>query len=93
MDTLRGVPEDISRWLADKAPHDSVEILFAAFCRDIIRFIAPVWRASLSLEVLHPEISGWQHVWIDENLSIQESDRANAATSPSYLNKPHPCGR
>jgi adenylate cyclase len=62
MDAPQGTPEDISLWLAEKAPHDSVETLFAAFCRDIIRFIAPVWRASLSLEVLHPEVSGWQHV-------------------------------
>lgn len=88
MAALEGTPEDISQWLADKAPHDSVEVLFAAFCRDVVRFIAPVWRSSLSLEVLHPEVSGWQHVWIDETLSIQESGRANAATSPSYLNSP-----
>jgi adenylate cyclase len=82
------VSHDISRWLAHKAPHDSVEALFAAFCRDIVRSIAPVWRASLGLEVLHPEVSGWQHVWTDENLSVRESDRATAATSPSYLNSP-----
>ncbi|MGO4385939.1 adenylate/guanylate cyclase domain-containing protein [Microvirga sp. 2YAF29] len=88
MDAPQRTPEDISRWLADEAPHASVEVLFAAFCRDIVRLIAPVWRASLSLEVLHPEVSGWQHVWIDESLSIQVSDRANAATSPSYLNSP-----
>ncbi|WP_457090991.1 adenylate/guanylate cyclase domain-containing protein [Microvirga sp. P5_D2] len=81
-------PHDIPQWLADKAPHDSVEVLFAAFCRDVIRFIAPVWRASLGLEVLHPEISGWQHVWMDESLSVRESDRATASTSPSYLNSP-----
>lgn len=80
--------EDISRWLANDAPHDSVEALFAAFCQDIVRAIAPVWRASLGLEVLHPEVSGWQHVWTDESLSVREADRATAATSPSYLNSP-----
>jgi adenylate cyclase len=80
--------EDIARWLAQDAPHDSVEVLFAAFCREIARSVAPVWRASLGLEVLHPEVSGWQHVWTDENLSVRESDRATAAISPSYLNSP-----
>jgi adenylate cyclase len=80
--------KDITRWLANDAPHDTVEALFAAFCREIVRSIAPIWRASLGLEVLHPEVSGWQHVWTNESLSMRESDRATAATSPSYLNSP-----
>jgi adenylate cyclase len=65
--------EDISLWLANEAPHDTVKGL---------------WRASLGLEVLHPEVSGWQHVWTDKNLSVRASDRATAPTSESYLNSP-----
>lgn len=38
--------------------------------------------------VLHPEVSGWQHIWTDQSLSVRESERATAATSPSYLNSP-----
>lgn len=83
-----GRMKDIARWLADDAPHDTVEALFAAFCREIIHAIAPVSRASLGLEVLHPEVSGWQHIWTDQSLSVRESERATAATSPSYLNSP-----
>jgi adenylate cyclase len=80
--------KDITRWLVGDAPHDTVETLFSAFCRDVVRSVAPVWRASLGLEVLHPEVSGWQHVWTDESLSVRESDRATAITSLAYLNSP-----
>ena len=82
--------DDISRWLANEAPHDSVKDLFAAFCQKIVRSGVPVWRASLGLEVLHPEVSGWQHVWTDESLSVHAADRATAPTSESYLNGPDP---
>ncbi|TDQ09165.1 adenylate cyclase [Phyllobacterium brassicacearum] len=80
--------DDIARWLADGAPHHSVGALFDAFCREIVRSGLPLWRASLGLEVLHPEVSGWQHVWTDESLSVAASDRATAPTSQSYLNSP-----
>ncbi|WP_052003059.1 adenylate/guanylate cyclase domain-containing protein [Microvirga sp. BSC39] len=80
--------EDITLWLANEAPHDTVQGLFAGFCQEIVRSGVPVWRASLGLEVLHPEVSGWQHVWTDESLSVRASDRATASTSESYLNSP-----
>jgi adenylate cyclase len=80
--------EDIALWLAREAPHDTLEALFAAFCREIVRSLAPVWRASLGLEVLHPEVSGWLHVWEDQSLSVHEADRATAPTSLSYLTSP-----
>lgn len=84
MDRIDG----IARWLVDQASHGNVKDLFAGFCREIVQAGWPVWRASLGLEVLHPEVSGWQHVWVDESLSVRESDRATAASSPSYLNSP-----
>jgi adenylate cyclase len=80
--------EEITRWLVNDAPHDTAEALFAAFCREIARAVAPVWRASLGLELLHPEVSGWQHVWTNERLSVRQADRATAPTSLSYLNSP-----
>jgi adenylate cyclase len=84
MDRIDG----IGRWLIDQAPHGNVKDLFAGFCREAVRAGWPVWRASLGLEVLHPEVSGWQHIWINESLSVREADRATAASSPSYLNSP-----
>ncbi|WP_048707595.1 adenylate/guanylate cyclase domain-containing protein [Microvirga massiliensis] len=80
--------EDIALWLANDAPHDTLEALFGAFCREIVRSGTPVWRASLGLEVLHPEVSGWQHVWTDESVSVHGADRATAPTSPSYMSSP-----
>lgn len=52
--------EDIARWLANDEHHNGVKELFAAFCQQIVRSGMPVGRASLGLEVLHPEASGWQ---------------------------------
>jgi adenylate cyclase len=80
--------EDIARWLVNDAPHSSVKGLFSAFCLEIVRSGAPVWRSSLGLEVLHPEVSGWQHVWTQESLSVHPADRATAPTSESYLKGP-----
>ncbi|MDP8917642.1 MAG: adenylate/guanylate cyclase domain-containing protein [Pseudomonadota bacterium] len=80
--------EAFARWLASEASHGTVQGLFAGFCQEVVRSGIPVWRASLGLEVLHPEVSGWQHVWTNESLSVRGSDRATAATSPSYLNSP-----
>jgi adenylate cyclase len=80
--------EDIALWLANDAPHDTIEALFTAFCGEIVRSGEPVWRASLGLEVLHPEVSGWQHVWTDESVSVHGADRATAPTSQSYLTSP-----
>jgi adenylate cyclase len=80
--------DGLARWLTADAPHASVEALFPAFCRELVSRGLPVWRGSLALEVLHPEVSGWLHVWTDETVTIRESDRATASTSSSYLNSP-----
>jgi adenylate cyclase len=80
--------EDIARWLANDAPHDSVRELFIAFCQEVVRSGIPVGRASLGLEVLHPELSGWQYIWTSEGHSVHASDRATALTSETYLNSP-----
>ena len=77
--------EALARWLAKEALHDPVQELFSGFCQEVVRSGTPVWRASLGLEVLHPEVSGWQHIWTNESLSLHEADRATAATSQSYL--------
>ena len=80
--------EDVARWLAERPLQDSVKTLFAAFCPMIVQSGVPLSRCSLALEVLHPEVSGWQHIWTHESQSLRKSDRANAATSHAYLNSP-----
>jgi adenylate cyclase len=68
--------------------YGTVKALFAGFCEEIIRSRTPVWRASFGLEGLHPEVSGLLHVWEDQSVSVQESDRATVPTSQTYLNSP-----
>jgi adenylate cyclase len=80
--------DGLAIWLADEAPHGSVGELFTAFCRELVRRGFPVWRASLGLEVLHPEVSGWLHVWTDEGTVARQSARAGVTLSPSYRNSP-----
>jgi adenylate cyclase len=79
---------DLASWLANDAPHDSVSNLFNAFCRQVVLSGVPVWRASLGLEGLHPEVSGWQHIWMQKSLTLEATDRATAPTSQSYLTSP-----
>jgi adenylate cyclase len=79
---------DLASWLANDAPHDTVSNLFNAFCRQVVLSGVPVWRASLGLEGLHPEVSGWQHIWLQESLTLEATDRARATTSQSYLTSP-----
>jgi adenylate cyclase len=78
----------LGRWLADSAPHHALDELFSAFCRKIVQRGLPVWRATLGLEVLHPEVSGWLHVWTDTALSVWQTERTGSVHSASYLNSP-----
>ena len=80
--------DGLARWLVEAAPHEAVDRLFPEFCREIVRRGLPIFRGTLGLEVLHPEVSGWLHVWTDEATTVHESDRAGIATSASYLNSP-----
>lgn len=79
---------DLANWLANDAPHDTVSNLFNAFCRQLVISGVPVWRAALGLEGLHPEVSGWQHVWTQDSLTLEATERATVQTSQSYLTSP-----
>jgi hypothetical protein len=72
--------QHLALWLANEAPHKTIKALFAGFCQEMVQSGVPVWRASLGLEGLHPEVSGQLHVWEDQSASVQESDRATAPT-------------
>lgn len=80
--------DGLGRWLADSAPHHALDELFPAFCRKIVHRGLPLWRATLGLEVLHPEVSGWLHVWTDAALSVQQRERTGTTLPASYLNSP-----
>lgn len=59
--------------------------LFAGFCTRIAEWICPLWRATLGLEVLNPELSGSQLVWRDGALTRTEVNRAGIMTRMDYL--------
>jgi adenylate cyclase len=59
--------------------------LFAGFCTRIDEWICPLWRSTLGLEVLNPELSGSQLVWREGALTRTEVNRAGIMTSGDYL--------
>jgi len=62
--------------------------LFAGFCARIAESICPLWRSTLGLEVLNPELSGSQLVWRDGALTRTEIGRAGMMTREDYLKSP-----
>jgi adenylate cyclase len=81
---------DLGRWLADAAERiPAIEDLFRGYCLELAARGLPIWRGSLGLEVLHPEVSGSLIIWEDESaIVVSESERAGILQSASYLNSP-----
>jgi len=62
--------------------------LFSGFCGLVRETAAPLWRASLGLEVLNPELSGSQLIWKDGGLNRTEIGRAGMSAREDYLKSP-----
>lgn len=62
--------------------------LFAGYCNLIRESISPMWRCTLGLEVLNPELSGSQLIWIEGGLNRTEIGRAGMSTRQDYLKSP-----
>jgi len=62
--------------------------LFAGFCARLSDWICPLWRCTLGLEVLNPELSGSNLVWRDGALTRTEIGRAGITLRPDYLKSP-----
>lgn len=62
--------------------------LFAGFCEQVERAIAPLWRSTLGLEVLNPELSGSQLIWLEGELNRTEIGRAGMMARDDYLKSP-----
>jgi adenylate cyclase len=62
--------------------------LFAGFCTRVAEWICPLWRSTLGLEVLNPELSGSQLIWRDGALTRTEIGRAGITLRPDYLKSP-----
>ena len=59
--------------------------LFAGFCARVSEWVCPIWRSSLGIEVLNPELSGAQLLWRDGALTRTEINRAGILASTDYL--------
>jgi adenylate cyclase len=59
--------------------------LFAGFCGRIFQEITPLWRSTLGLEVLNPELSGSQLIWREGALTRSEMVRAGMMAREDYL--------
>lgn len=62
--------------------------LFASFCSLLNERITALWRCSLGLEVLNPELSGSQLIWVDGSLNRTEIGRAGMSTREDYIKSP-----
>jgi adenylate cyclase len=81
--------EELGRWLADRAAADpELPALHEDYCRRLLACGLPIWRSTLGLEGLDPEISGTQLTWTDGALSRREAQRAGILENPDYLHSP-----
>ncbi|MGH6892568.1 MAG: adenylate/guanylate cyclase domain-containing protein [Dongiaceae bacterium] len=62
--------------------------LFAGFSTRIDEWICPLWRCSMGLEVLNPELSGSQLIWRDGALNRTQINRAGLLTREDYVKSP-----
>jgi len=80
---------DLGGWLARQAAADpALATLHPAFCQALLDRGLPVWRSTLGLETLHPEISGTQLIWLAGTLEETEAERRGILTRPDYVNSP-----
>ena len=80
---------DHCHWLADAASkYRGLADLHHAYCDQLLAEGLPIWRASLGLEVLHPETSGAQFRWIASETSIEIVPRGDRQTNEDYASSP-----
>jgi adenylate cyclase len=81
---------DLARWLIEVAavtretgpPGE----LLRLFCEKLLTLGIPLWRSSLGLELLHPEIGGAQIRWVSHEVTVETSPRNARRTD--YENSP-----
>ena len=80
----------LAAWLVERADaRTRLNDLFVGFCERLTDGGLPVWRATLGLETLHPEHTGWLLVWQGGALVPRPSyARAGILAAPNYVNSP-----
>jgi adenylate cyclase len=62
--------------------------LHSAYCTYLREAGVPLWRSSLALELLHPELTGAQVIWTAGDIQIQNRTRRDVDESGAYQNSP-----
>jgi adenylate cyclase len=79
----------LGEWLArNAATLPKATALHDAYCRELRTRGLPLWRSTVVVETLHPEVSGLMVVWVAGELRTHSAPRAGVESSPEYLNSP-----
>lgn len=79
----------LAEWLAERAAHlPKLSALHDAYCRELDARGLPLWRSTVGVETLHPEISGLMLIWVSGELHSSSARRRGVENSPAYLNSP-----
>jgi adenylate cyclase len=79
----------LAEWLAERAASlPKLAVLHDAYCRALAARGIPLWRSTVGVETLHPEISGLMLIWVSGELHTSSAPRRGVESSPAYLNSP-----
>jgi adenylate cyclase len=79
----------LGEWLVrNAASMPKLASLHDAYCRELKARGLPLWRSTIGVETLHPEVSGLMVVWVSGELQTWASPRAGIESSPAYLKSP-----
>lgn len=79
----------VGPWLVKAAAqHRRMRDLHNAFCGFLHEAGIPLWRSSLALEVLHPEMTGAQVIWTAGDVQVTDRTRRDVEDSGAYQNSP-----
>jgi len=76
-------------WLVRAAAqHRKMRDLHSAYCGLLHESGIPLWRSSLALELLHPEMTGAQVIWTAGDVQVTDRTRRDVDDSGAYQNSP-----
>jgi adenylate cyclase len=79
----------LAEWLARRAAiGPKLPMLHDLYCRELNARGLPLWRSTVGVETLHPEISGLMLIWVAGELRTSRAQREGIEQSPGYLNSP-----
>ena len=79
----------LAEWLAGAASQTpELPALHDAFCRELLGRGLRIWRSTVGLETLHPEVSGFMLIWRAGERAETSAARAGILASPAYVNSP-----